>query len=69
ASYVYTKDVHRVNRLSDRIEAGMMSVNSGVLSNAAAPFGGTKLSGIGREGSKEGIFEYLDTKYTFIPNL
>lgn len=69
ASYVYTRDLHRVNRLIDKIAAGMMSVNSGVLSNAAAPFGGIKMSGIGREGSHEGILEYLDVKYTFIPNL
>ena len=46
----------------------MMGLNAGVISNAAAPFGGVKQSGIGREGSAEGIEEYLSTKYTFIPN-
>lgn len=50
------------------IQAGMMAVNAGVMSNAAAPFGGIKQSGIGREGSHEGIEEFLSTKYTFIPN-
>jgi succinate-semialdehyde dehydrogenase/glutarate-semialdehyde dehydrogenase len=45
----------------------MMGLNTGLVSNAAAPFGGVKQSGIGREGSSEGIDEYLTTKYTFIP--
>jgi len=53
--------------LMDRIEAGMMGLNVGVLSNAAAPFGGVKMSGMGKEGSFEGIEEYLNTKYTAFP--
>ncbi|WP_166987467.1 NAD-dependent succinate-semialdehyde dehydrogenase [Canibacter zhoujuaniae] len=67
ASYVFTENLHRAQRMIDRIEAGMMAVNAGVLSNAAAPFGGMKQSGLGREGSHEGIEEFLETKYTMIP--
>jgi succinate-semialdehyde dehydrogenase/glutarate-semialdehyde dehydrogenase len=51
----------------DRLETGMMGLNVGVVSNAAAPFGGVKQSGVGREGGLEGIHEYLSTKYTLIP--
>ena len=51
----------------DRLETGMMGLNAGVVSNAAAPFGGVKQSGVGREGGLEGIQEYLSTKYTLIP--
>jgi succinate-semialdehyde dehydrogenase/glutarate-semialdehyde dehydrogenase len=67
-SYVYTRDLARGMRMIDRLETGMMGLNAGVISNAAAPFGGVKQSGIGREGSLEGIDEYLTTKYTFIPS-
>lgn len=67
-SYVFTEDLKRGQRLIDRIETGMMGLNIGVLSNAAAPFGGVKMSGIGREGGFEGIEEYLYTKYTLTPN-
>lgn len=66
-SYVYTQDLARGMRMIDRLETGMMGLNAGVISNAAAPFGGVKQSGIGREGSVEGIDEYLTTKYSFIP--
>jgi succinate-semialdehyde dehydrogenase / glutarate-semialdehyde dehydrogenase len=66
-SYVYTQDLARGMRMIDRLETGMMGLNAGVISNAAAPFGGIKQSGIGREGSFEGIDEYLTTKYTFVP--
>ena len=66
-SYVYTQDLARGHRMIDRLDTGMMGLNAGVISNAAAPFGGVKLSGIGREGSAEGIQEYLSTKYTMIP--
>ena len=66
-SYVYTQDLNRGMRMIERLETGMMGLNAGVISNAAAPFGGVKQSGIGREGSFEGIDEYLTTKYTFIP--
>ncbi|MCX4095626.1 NAD-dependent succinate-semialdehyde dehydrogenase [Nocardia sp. alder85J] len=66
-SYVYTRDLARGHRMIDRLETGMMGLNAGVVSNAAAPFGGVKQSGVGREGGFEGIHEYLSTKYTFIP--
>ncbi|MBM9468533.1 NAD-dependent succinate-semialdehyde dehydrogenase [Nakamurella sp. YIM 132084] len=67
AAYVWTKDLARVQRMIDRLETGMLGVNVGVLSNAAAPFGGIKRSGLGREGGPEGIAEYLTTKYTMTP--
>jgi succinate-semialdehyde dehydrogenase/glutarate-semialdehyde dehydrogenase len=66
-SYVYTQDLARGHRMIDRLETGMMGLNAGVVSNAAAPFGGVKQSGVGREGGFEGIHEYLSTKYTLIP--
>jgi succinate-semialdehyde dehydrogenase/glutarate-semialdehyde dehydrogenase len=67
-SYVFTKDLARGQRMIERLETGMMGLNVGVVSNAAAPFGGVKQSGLGREGGFEGIHEYLDTKYTLTPN-
>ena len=66
-SYVFTDDLQRGMRMIDRLETGMMGLNVGVVSNAAAPFGGVKQSGMGREGGLEGIHEYLSTKYTLIP--
>lgn len=63
-SYVFTRDLARAQRLVDALDTGMMGLNVGVVSNAAAPFGGVKQSGIGREGGAEGIHEYLETKYT-----
>jgi succinate-semialdehyde dehydrogenase/glutarate-semialdehyde dehydrogenase len=66
-SYVYTQDLARGHRMIDRLETGMMGLNAGVVSNAAAPFGGVKQSGVGREGGFEGIHEYLSTKYTLLP--
>ncbi|SDG86753.1 NAD-dependent succinate-semialdehyde dehydrogenase [Microbacterium sp. 77mftsu3.1] len=66
-SYVFTQDLARGHRMIDRLETGMMGLNVGVVSNAAAPFGGVKQSGIGREGGLEGIHEYLNVKYTLIP--
>ncbi|KAA9089875.1 NAD-dependent succinate-semialdehyde dehydrogenase [Microbacterium radiodurans] len=66
-SYVFTRDLARGHRMIDRLETGMMGLNVGVVSNAAAPFGGVKQSGVGREGGLEGIHEYLATKYTLIP--
>ncbi len=65
--YVFTRDLARGQRMIDSIETGMMGLNVGVASNAAAPFGGVKLSGLGREGGFEGIHEYLSTKYTMTP--
>ncbi|MGO1850307.1 aldehyde dehydrogenase family protein, partial [Microbacterium sp.] len=67
-SYVFTEDLGRGHRMIDALETGMMGLNIGVVSNAAAPFGGVKQSGVGREGGFEGIHEYLSTKYTLIPN-
>jgi succinate-semialdehyde dehydrogenase/glutarate-semialdehyde dehydrogenase len=66
-SYVFTQDLARGHRMIDRLETGMMGLNIGVISNAAAPFGGVKQSGVGREGGFEGIHEYLSTKYTLAP--
>ncbi|KRA22154.1 NAD-dependent succinate-semialdehyde dehydrogenase [Microbacterium sp. Root61] len=67
-SYVYTESLSRGQRMIERLETGMMGLNVGVVSNAAAPFGGWKLSGLGREGGAEGIHEYLQTKYTLTAN-
>jgi succinate-semialdehyde dehydrogenase/glutarate-semialdehyde dehydrogenase len=66
--YVYTRDLARGQRMIERLETGMMGLNVGVVSNPAAPFGGWKLSGLGREGGAEGIHEYLQTKYTLTPD-
>jgi succinate-semialdehyde dehydrogenase/glutarate-semialdehyde dehydrogenase len=63
ASYVYTRDIDRVWRVSEQLEFGMVSVNGGIFSNEVAPFGGVKESGIGREGSKYGIDDFLEIKY------
>jgi succinate-semialdehyde dehydrogenase/glutarate-semialdehyde dehydrogenase len=62
-AYVYTRDLSRAFRVAEGIETGMVGLNQGVVSNAAAPFGGVKQSGFGREGGLEGIGEYLETKY------
>jgi len=67
-SYVFTADLARSLRLAERLETGMLGVNSGVISNPAAPFGGVKQSGLGREGGIEGIEEYLETTYVGIAN-
>jgi succinate-semialdehyde dehydrogenase/glutarate-semialdehyde dehydrogenase len=66
-SYVFTQDLARGQRMIDKLQTGMMGLNVGVISNAAAPFGGVKQSGVGREGGFEGIHEYLSTKYTMTP--
>jgi succinate-semialdehyde dehydrogenase/glutarate-semialdehyde dehydrogenase len=65
-AYVYTRDLSRAIRVSEAIEAGMIGLNQGIVSNPAAPFGGVKQSGFGREGGFEGIGEYLETKYVAI---
>lgn len=67
-SYVYTQDVRRGQRMIERLDTGMMGLNVGVVSNAAAPFGGMKQSGLGREGGRVGIHEFLETKYTLTPD-
>jgi succinate-semialdehyde dehydrogenase/glutarate-semialdehyde dehydrogenase len=63
ATYFYSKDVNRVWRVSEQLEYGMVGINTGFISNEAAPFGGVKQSGLGREGSKYGIEEYVEIKY------
>ncbi|MDH2412709.1 NAD-dependent succinate-semialdehyde dehydrogenase [Nocardioides sp. CER19] len=67
ASYVFTRDLSRTIRLAESLEYGMVGVNTGLISNAAAPFGGMKASGFGREGGFEGIEEYLETTYVALP--
>jgi succinate-semialdehyde dehydrogenase/glutarate-semialdehyde dehydrogenase len=62
-AYVYTRDLARTLRVSEALEFGMVGVNTGIVSNPAAPFGGVKASGFGREGGFEGIDEYLETTY------
>ena len=68
-SYLYTQDLNRAFRVSEALEAGMVGLNQGVVSNPAAPFGGVKHSGMGREGGKVGIEEFLETKYVGIGGL
>lgn len=63
ASYFFARDVARVWRVAEALEAGMVGINTGLISNEVAPFGGVKQSGLGREGSKYGIDEYLEMKY------
>ena len=65
-AYVYTNDLKRALRVVEKLETGMVGLNQGVVSNPAAPFGGIKQSGFGREGGPEGIEEYLETKYVAV---
>ncbi len=67
AGYVHTSSIERALRMADRLEVGMVGINSATISNPAAPFGGVKHSGLGREGGSEGIAEYLETIYVGIP--
>jgi len=69
ASYFYSRDVGRIFRVAEALESGMVCVNSGILSTEVAPFGGVKQSGLGREGSKYGIDEYLEIKYLCIAGM
>jgi len=69
ASYFYARDLGRVIRVAEALEYGMVAVNDGILSTEVAPFGGVKQSGIGREGSKYGIEEYLEIKYVLLGGL
>jgi succinate-semialdehyde dehydrogenase/glutarate-semialdehyde dehydrogenase len=62
-SYVYTRDIKRAFRVCEKLDTGMVGLNQGLVSNPAAPFGGVKASGFGREGGAEGIHEYLEIKY------
>ncbi|PCF97456.1 NAD-dependent succinate-semialdehyde dehydrogenase [Vreelandella nigrificans] len=66
ASYFYSRDLARVWRVAEALEYGMVGINTGLISNAAAPFGGVKASGLGREGGHQGLEEYLETKYLCI---
>jgi succinate-semialdehyde dehydrogenase/glutarate-semialdehyde dehydrogenase len=65
-AYVYTSDIKRALRVCEGLETGMVGLNQGIVSNPAAPFGGVKQSGFGREGGYEGIQEYLETKYVAV---
>lgn len=66
ASYFYSRDINRIFRVSEALEYGMVGVNEGIISTEVAPFGGVKSSGLGREGSKYGIDDYLEIKYVCI---
>ena len=69
AAYVYTADLNRAMRLTNRLEYGMVAVNTSKLIGPPIPFGGWKQSGLGREGSRHGILEYLEAKYVYIGNI
>jgi len=63
AAYFYTRDLSRVWRVAEGLESGIVGINTGLISTEVAPFGGVKSSGLGREGSKYGIEDYLEIKY------
>ncbi|MFQ5545243.1 MAG: aldehyde dehydrogenase family protein, partial [Acidiferrobacterales bacterium] len=63
AAYFYSRDIGRIWRVSEALEYGIVGINEGIISNEVAPFGGMKESGIGREGSKYGIDDFLEIKY------
>jgi succinate-semialdehyde dehydrogenase/glutarate-semialdehyde dehydrogenase len=65
-AYLYTSDLKRALRVVEKLETGMVGLNQGMVSNPAAPFGGIKQSGFGREGGPEGMEEYLETKYVAV---
>jgi succinate-semialdehyde dehydrogenase/glutarate-semialdehyde dehydrogenase len=69
ASYFYSRDMARVWRVAEALESGMVGVNTGLLANEAAPFGGVKQSGLGREGSKYGIEGFLEIKYVCLSGI
>jgi succinate-semialdehyde dehydrogenase/glutarate-semialdehyde dehydrogenase len=69
ASYLYSRDIGRVFRVAEALECGIVGINTGLISTETAPFGGVKSSGIGREGSKYGIEEYLEVKYLCLAGL
>ena len=69
AAYAYTKDLARAFRVSAALDYGIVGMNEGLISTAIAPFGGRKESGFGREGSKYGVSDYLDIKYTLMGGL
>ena len=63
ASYFYSRDIGRIFRVSEALEYGMVGVNTGLISTAEVPFGGLKQSGLGREGARQGIEDYIELKY------
>jgi succinate-semialdehyde dehydrogenase/glutarate-semialdehyde dehydrogenase len=69
AAYFYSRDIARVWRVAEALDYGMVGINSGLISNEVAPFGGVKQSGLGREGSRHGIEEYLEIKYLAMAGL
>ena len=69
ASYFYSRDIGRIMRVAEALECGIVGVNTGLISTAEAPFGGVKQSGLGREGSKYGIDEFLEIKYVCLAGL
>jgi succinate-semialdehyde dehydrogenase/glutarate-semialdehyde dehydrogenase len=66
SAYFYTQDMKRIWRVADAIESGMIGINEGIISTEVAPFGGVKASGLGREGSKFGLDEYIELKYLLL---
>ena len=62
-AYVFTKDLKRGLKISERLDYGMIGLNRGLVSDPAAPFGGTKQSGLGREGGHEGMLEFMESQY------
>jgi succinate-semialdehyde dehydrogenase / glutarate-semialdehyde dehydrogenase len=69
AAYFYSRDIGRVMRVADKLESGIVGVNTGLISTAEAPFGGVKQSGLGREGSKYGLDDFLEIKYVCLGGL
>ena len=69
AAYYYSKDMGRIMRVAEALEYGILGINEGIISTEVAPFGGMKESGIGREGSKYGIEDYLEIKYLALGGL
>jgi succinate-semialdehyde dehydrogenase/glutarate-semialdehyde dehydrogenase len=69
SAYFYTRNLGRAWRVADALEVGMLGINEGVISTEVVPFGGVKVSGLGREGSKYGIEEYLEIKYVLMGGL
>ncbi|MGH3645107.1 MAG: aldehyde dehydrogenase family protein [Mycobacterium sp.] len=66
-SYVFSRDINRALAINDALDTGMVGINTGLVSNPAAPFGGIKESGLGREGGRLGIEDFLDVKYSALP--
>jgi len=69
AAYFFSRDVGRIFRVAEALEYGMVGINTGLMSNEVAPFGGVKQSGLGREGSRHGIDEYVEMKYLCLGDL